>query len=214
MTSFGERVRGQLRQELLAAAAAIVVEGGWARLRMQAIADEVGVSRRTVYNEFGSKPKLAEALILQVTERFLDEVEQVFLAASDPATGWRDAVSSTLRAAETDPLLVTVLTGAESADFLPLLTSDSAAVVDHASARMAGTVLRRWPEIPPGPARLACESTVRLALSHIVRPGGSVGDAAHDIAELVVGYLAGVADPAAESGDDVRARVPQQSGHS
>lgn len=193
MTSFGERVRGQLRAELLAAAAAIVVEGGWQRLRMQVIADEVGVSRRTVYNEFGTKARLAEALILQVTERFLDDVERVLLTAPDLRSGWHDAVLSALGAAQADRLLVTVLTGVERADFLPLLTSEGTAVIEHASVRMADTTLRRWPELPTGPTRLAAEATVRLALSHIVRPGPGVPDAARDIAELAVGYLSGVA---------------------
>lgn len=187
--TFTERVRAQLREELLDAAAAAVFEGGWQRLRMQAIADEVGVSRRTVYNEFGNKTSLAEALILRVTEHFLDDVQAVLISASELATGWEQAVLSALRAARSDPLLSAVLTGSDSTEFLPLLTSEGTAVIDYATDRMVAAARQRWEHLPERPTRLAAEATVRLALSHIVRPGSSPEAVANQIAELATGYL-------------------------
>ena len=38
---------------------------GWASVTMGRLADAVGVSRQTVYNEIGTKPGLAEAMILR-----------------------------------------------------------------------------------------------------------------------------------------------------
>ncbi|GAA5174401.1 TetR family transcriptional regulator [Pseudonocardia eucalypti] len=188
--TFTERVRAQLREELLDAAQAAVFAGGWQRLRMQAIADQVGVSRRTVYNEFGNKARLAEALILRVTERFLDEVQAVLTSAPDLPAGWEQAVLAALRAAESDPLLGTVLAGTEAVEFLPLLTSEGTAVIDYATERMTLAARQRWPELSERSTRLAAEATVRLTLSHIVRPGPSLESAARDIAELTTGYLA------------------------
>jgi AcrR family transcriptional regulator len=52
--TIAERVRSQLRDEVLDAAAATVLAGGWSALRMQIIVDQVGVSRRTLYYEFGN----------------------------------------------------------------------------------------------------------------------------------------------------------------
>jgi AcrR family transcriptional regulator len=187
--AFSERVRAQLREELVDAAAAIVAEGGWQGLRMQAIADQVGVSRRTVYNEFGNKTLLAEALILRVTTRFLDEVEAVLASATELSTGWEQAVLSALRAARSDPTMSAVLTGSDSSEFLPLLTSEGTAVIDYATDRMATAARERWTHLPPRSTHLAAEATVRLALSHIVRPGPSPETAAHDIAEIATGYL-------------------------
>jgi AcrR family transcriptional regulator len=187
--TFTERVRAQLREELLDAAASAVFDGGWQRLRMQAIADQVGVSRRTVYNEFGNKTLLAEALILRVTERFLDEVQAVLTSAEDLTSGWERAVLSALRLARSDPLLTTVLAGTDSMEFLPLLTSEGTAVIDYATGRMSSAARQRWPELPEHATRLAAEATVRLTLSHIVRPGPTLEAAARDIAELTTGYL-------------------------
>jgi AcrR family transcriptional regulator len=187
--TFTERVRVQLRDELLDAAAAEVSEGGWRGLRMQAIAEQVGVSRRTVYNEFGSKASLAEALILRVTARFLNDVRSVLTAATELRAGWEQATLSALRAAASDPLLTSALTGDASVDFLPLLTSEGTAVIDYATERMTAATLERWPELPPRQTRLAAKATVRLALSHIVRPGDSIEQAAAEVAELATGYL-------------------------
>jgi AcrR family transcriptional regulator len=187
--TFTERVRARLREELLDATASVVFEGGWPRLRMQAIADQVGVSRRTIYNEFGNKTGLAEALILRVTERFLDEVQAVLIGAADLSSGWEQAVLTALCSAKSEPLLAIVLTGTDSAEFLPLLTSEGTAVIDYATERMTVAARQRWPELRDRSTRLAAEATVRLALSHIVRPGPSPEAAAHDIAELATGYL-------------------------
>ena len=47
---------------------------GWSSLTMSKLADRVGVSRQTVYNEVGGKEGLAEAMILGELERFLGVV--------------------------------------------------------------------------------------------------------------------------------------------
>jgi AcrR family transcriptional regulator len=187
--TFTERVRSQLRDEVLDAASGAVSTGGWQALRMQAVADQVGISRRTLYYEFGNKARLAEALVLRITQRFLAGVETELTGAGDLAAGWEAAVLSALRAAETDPVLSTVLTGAAREDFLPLLTSEGTQVIDYATARMSGAALNHWPELNSRATTLAAEATVRLALSHIVRPSGNTAQAAHDIAELATCYL-------------------------
>jgi AcrR family transcriptional regulator len=191
MTStFSERTRRRLRDEVLDAASKIVSADGWQALRMQAIADQVGVSRGTLYNEFGGKPGLAEALIRRITERFLDGVQTALREAADLRAGWEGAVLHALRAAEEDPVLSTVLTGSASHEFLPLLTSEGTQIIDYATERMSKAALSRWPRLPPRDTALAAEASVRLALSHIVRPSGDTARAASDIAELAARYLA------------------------
>jgi hypothetical protein len=54
---------------------------------------------------------------------------------------------------------------------------------------MTGAALSRWPNLSARETTLAAEATVRLALSHIVRPSGNTDQAAHSIAELTTGYL-------------------------
>ena len=45
---------------------------------MARLADEVGVSRQTVYNEIGTKSDLAEAVVLRELDRFLAGVVRSF----------------------------------------------------------------------------------------------------------------------------------------
>jgi AcrR family transcriptional regulator len=153
------------------------------------IADQVGVSRRTLYNEFGTKALLAEALVLRVTRRILDDVESHLLSADDLVSGWEASVLSALRTAQSDPVLATVLTGSASGEFLPLLTTHGTPVIEYATDHMSDAALRRWPELPARRVKLAVEASVRLAISHIVRPGTTMEGSARDVAELAAGYL-------------------------
>ena len=66
------------RDRLVTAAARFTAEHGWAELTMAKLADLVGVSRQTVYNEIGGKPQLAEAMVLRELELFLQVVDSAF----------------------------------------------------------------------------------------------------------------------------------------
>jgi len=61
------------RTEILNAAARVFIEVGYDRASMDAIADEAGASKRTVYNHFPSK----EELFGQVIQRFMSDAQQL-----------------------------------------------------------------------------------------------------------------------------------------
>ncbi len=52
-----------LRDQIVAAARRRTLAHGWNGITMARLADDVGVSRQTIYNEMGSKTHLAEALV-------------------------------------------------------------------------------------------------------------------------------------------------------
>src|SRR6478752_8978042 len=66
------------RDRIVEAAVATTTESGWSAVTMAAIAERVGVSRQTVYNEVGTKQGLAEAMILHELDRFLGVVTVAF----------------------------------------------------------------------------------------------------------------------------------------
>src|SRR5690606_31829948 len=68
---------GGVRERLLDAAYGAVVAGGWSRMRMADIARSAAVSRQTLYNEFGTKEGLLQAVVLREADRFLDGVEHI-----------------------------------------------------------------------------------------------------------------------------------------
>ena len=67
-----------MHERVVAAAAALTLEVGWASVTMGKLADRVGVSRQTVYNEVGSKPQLAEEMVLAELAKFLAVVDAAF----------------------------------------------------------------------------------------------------------------------------------------
>src|SRR5215471_17734503 len=109
MDSFADRTRRRLRDELLDAAQEAIVSGGYDGLRMAEVARRTGVSRQTVYNEFGDKWGVLEAVAARETERFLVDVNAALAEQSDPIDGLRAAVERGLTLAGENPLVKAAL---------------------------------------------------------------------------------------------------------
>lgn len=199
---FRETVRTMLRDRLLDAAADAFREEGWRRLTMAKIADRAGVSRQTVYNEFGTKQQMAEQLIMRELETFLAIVSDRFAAEDEFVPAVRSAVEGALVTAQRNPLLRSVLESEQNGDgdLLPIIVQ-SQWLVDRASAFLVELVAGRFPELPMPADRLevALESVVRLVLSHITRPSRSPEETADDMAFIVAAVLAGAPEVTSEA---------------
>jgi AcrR family transcriptional regulator len=172
---FAKTVRSLLREELLTAAAELTCADGWANVTMGKVAARVGVSRQTVYKEIGSKPELAEALILAQTDLFAAGVAGMLAVhPEDAVDAVVAAVEHTLTAAQDEPLLKAVLAGAygETGELLPLLTTKSDAVLARSVEAITPLLADGYPEVKLGePEWAICvETFVRLMLSHLVQP--------------------------------------------
>lgn len=64
-----ERSAGDTRSRILAAARDLAVEKGFDEFTVEKVAEQAGVSRMTVYYQFGSKQELLEALFDQLAEK-------------------------------------------------------------------------------------------------------------------------------------------------
>ncbi|WP_344311127.1 TetR/AcrR family transcriptional regulator [Fodinicola feengrottensis] len=163
-----------LRDRLLAAAAELTCDRGWDGVTMGQVAARAGVSRQSVYNELGGKPALAEALIIQQTDRFLVGVaEQLSAHRDDVLLAFTAAAEFTLRAAADDPLLKAILASAhgEANDLLPMLTTRPqpvlARAVDAILTQLRAEFVVRMPD---DQLEIAVDALVRLTLSHLVQP--------------------------------------------
>lgn len=183
------------RDRLLAAAAELTATGGWAGVTMGKLAAHVGVSRQTVYNELGSKAELAEALVLRETDRFVEHVTEIVAAHPGRAVdGVTAAFRETLETARDNPLVAIALGGRQGGrdDFLPLLTSRPEAVLGRAVDTIAELFSSRYPEAPLTASEwtVVVEAFVRLLLSHLVQPSGSVEHASGQT-RWVIGRMLG-----------------------
>jgi len=170
-----------MHDRVVTAAAELTAEVGWSGVTMAKLAGRVGVSRQTVYNEVGSKPQLAEEMVLAELTTFLARVDAAFDEHPEVlADAIRAAVLGVLELARTNGLLQAIVSasyGAET-ELLPLLTTRNEALV-----LLAGEALRR--RMAPYPVDVdarqldaAIDMVVRLVLSHVVHPVGTPQDSA------------------------------------
>lgn len=189
MPTFAQRARSLVRDEALEQAAELLVAGGWRGLRLQDVADGIGVSRQTLYNEFSSKQGLAAALVLRRTEEFLAGLDAALDGEDDLYRAWVEAVRTTLGTVARDPLLRVLLTGQGAEDLLPLLTSEAEPLITAARDRGAAFLRRRRPDLDAATATAAAEIAARLTISHVVLPLHAPDVVADQIATAVVRFL-------------------------
>ncbi|MCX4813735.1 TetR/AcrR family transcriptional regulator [Streptomyces sp. NBC_01239] len=183
------------RESLLDAAYTALARRSWSTVRMVDVAAAAGVSRQTLYNEFGSKEGLARALVRREADGYLVGVERALGSHSDARERLTATAEWTASAARENALIRAMLTGCWS-ERLPSPTlsavpsssavpaqrradgplpspGDFVAVVrDRAVAALAGPGVAK-----PDTADLArsCELVVRLALSCVAAPPGEGG---------------------------------------
>ena len=163
--------RRQVRERALDQARSLAVAHGWERVRMGEVALAVGVSRPTLYKEFGDKQGLGEALVRTETERFLVGVRATLDASADVGPGIEAAVAYALTEAARSPLLHAVLTSTrgDDAGLLALLTTRSAPLLEAASGVVVAWLRLRLPGHDPGDVEEAADVLVRLVVSHLVQ---------------------------------------------
>ncbi|MFD7130083.1 TetR/AcrR family transcriptional regulator [Streptomyces sp. NPDC059894] len=192
------------RESLLDAAFTAVTRRPWAAVRMVDVAAAAGVSRQTLYNEFGSKDGLARALVRREADGYLAGVERALAGHGDTRDRLTAAAEWTASAARGNALVRAMLTGCWSERLpsptlsaVPSSTSVPAqrradgplpspgdlvtTVRDRAVAALAG-----GPGTTPDTTEVArsCELALRLALSCVAAPPGEGG-----VADLVRGAL-------------------------
>ncbi|MEU8587771.1 helix-turn-helix domain-containing protein [Streptomyces sp. NPDC048664] len=178
------------RESLLDAAYMALSRRPWSAVRMVDVATAAGVSRQTLYNEFGSKDGLARALVRREADAFLAGVDRVLAVHAEPRERLTAAAEWTMRTARGNALVRAMLTGSWSERLpapplravpsssavpaqrradgpLPSPTDFVALVRDRAVAALSGPGVSRGsvPELVR-----ACELVVRLALSCVAAP--------------------------------------------
>jgi AcrR family transcriptional regulator len=185
-TPYPQAARKLLRETLFAAARDEVQQRPWSDITMAEIAAAAGVSRQTLYKEFGSRNEFAQALVIHEGERFLDAVDTAVREhLDDPRAAIDAALETFLRTAGEDPLVRILLSDDGTGGLLPFVTTQGAPVVQWATARLTATIEAGWPQAPPPKARLLAESLVRLAISHVTAPADSPEQTAARTGELL-----------------------------
>lgn len=180
--------RARLRELAIDAARDVVLDGGWAAVRMGAVAATIGISRQSLHAEFGTKDELGNALVMREVSMFFEAVQGLLGEhPGDLAGGVVAAAEYMLTAARSNPLLQTILTRTPAdgdVSLLQLLTTRGEALIENAMRIFGTWVDEQWPEAHPGDVRVVVESVVRLVLSHALTFSKEPSDAAQDIAQV------------------------------
>jgi AcrR family transcriptional regulator len=187
-TAYPVAAKQLLRDTLLDAADALLDDRPWAKISMGEVARRAGVSRQTLYNEFGGRREFAEAFVLREAERLMAGPElQIAHHADDARAAIAGAMRTFLEAAARNRLLQSMVS--EPDDGLLALVTTRDAVLTTAVERLAALIERTWPGVDRAAARRLTEIVVRLGISHATLPTATPEQTARDLAAVLGPHL-------------------------
>ena len=185
-----EASRLLLRGAVLDSMRELLTERDWSEVSLTVLAKHAGVSRQTLYNEFGSRQGLAQAYALRLADGFVDAVDDAVAANEGRSV---DALMSGFgeffASSAMDPLVRSLLTGEAKPDLLRLITTDSAVIIDRASIRLSESFQRGWIQASAADAGILARAIARLGLSYISMPPESGASVAEDLGALLGPFI-------------------------
>jgi AcrR family transcriptional regulator len=183
---YAEASRNLLRDSVLEAMRDLLLTRDWSAVTLSDVARAAGISRQTIYNEFGSRQGLAQGYALRLADRLVDLVAG---ALDDNVGDIHEALLQGFRAffaeSAADPLVISLLTGVAKPDLLQLITTDSGPIITRASGRLATALTHSWAAIGADDAGVLARAIVRLCLSYVSMPPEANHDVAADLARLI-----------------------------
>jgi AcrR family transcriptional regulator len=198
---YAEASRVLLRDSVLDAMRDLLLTRDWSAITLSDVARAAGISRQTIYNEFGSRQGLAQGYALRLADHLVDAVH----AAIDANVGniyeaFLQGFRSFFAESAADPLVISLLTGVAKPDLLQIITTDSAPIITRESARLTSALIHSWVATSDEDAGVLARAIVRLALSYVSMPPEANHDVAADLARLMTPFAErhGVAATVAE----------------
>lgn len=188
-------VRTLLRDRVLDAATELAATKGWKDVRMADIASSAGVSRRSVFNEFGSKAALLDTIARRNTERLLQgALLRLEAHPDDMAASFAEAIEFVLITTSEDPLHQKALAGEPGApdEMLTILTTRSGPFIKVTTDFMTTYARQHWPQVTTDDEQLraAFDTLLRVIASHIVQPADSpIPETARSLGRLAARIL-------------------------
>ncbi|WP_427383809.1 TetR family transcriptional regulator [Janibacter sp. G56] len=171
--SFRSKMHEMMRASILEAARKRAAKVDWSAIRISDIADDVGVSRQTVYNEFGAKDDLARALFEAEIGTFVAGIVDITGRAPNITTALSDTLNWLFDAAGNHPIIQRMLSDAragEGGSLLPILTVRPEVVLLPARQMLLKAFTDRWPARDIDRTEQMIDFVVRLSLSEILMP--------------------------------------------
>ena len=188
--SYRLAARDLLRNTLLDAALELLRDRPWSDITMADVAASAGISRQTLYSEFGSRAQFAQAAVAREGERFLAAAQETIEAhRDDPVEALSRAFAEFLAAAAANPLVQAIVAPDGDGALLPLVTTRGGPLVEGVGAHLTGMLVATWPQFGRRDARALADCLVRLAISHAALPLQAPRRTAALVTRLLAPYL-------------------------
>jgi AcrR family transcriptional regulator len=186
---YAEASRVLLRDSILDGMREQLLTRDWSAITLSHVAKAAGISRQTIYNEFGSRQGLAQAYALRLADRLVDQIDDAIEGNEGDVhaafvQGFRDFFAESAA----DPLVISLLTGEFKPDLLQLITTDSGPIISQCSERLTSTFMHSWVNCGDEDAGILARAIVRLAMSYISMPPEADHDVAADLARLMTPF--------------------------
>lgn len=186
---YAEASRVLLRDSILDGMRELLQTRDWSQITLADVAKAAGISRQTIYNEFGSRQGLAQGYALRLADRLVDEVDEAIANnVGDIHAAFLAGFRKFFTESAADPLVISLLTGSAKPDLLQLITTDSAPIITRASQRLTESFQSSWVRASEEDAGVLARAIVRLAMSYVSMPPEVDHDVAHDLARLMTPF--------------------------
>ncbi len=183
---YAEASRALLRDSILDGMRELLLTRDWSSITLSAVAQAAGISRQTIYNEFGSRQGLAQGYALRLADRLVDAVDDAIQGnVGDIYAAFSEGFRAFFIESAADPLVISLLTGASKPDLLQLITTDSAPIITRSSQRLTSTFMHSWVRASEEDAGVLARAIVRLCMSYVSMPPEADHDVARDLARLM-----------------------------
>ncbi len=183
---FAEASRALLRDSVLDAMRELLLSRDWSAITLADVAGAAGISRQTIYNEFGSRQGLAQGYAMRLADRLASLVDSaIYSNVGDVYAAFLEGFRAFFAESAADPLVISLLTGVAKPDLLQLITTDSGPIMTHCSQRLTASFKDSWVKASEADAGILARAIVRLAMSYVSMPPEADHDVAADLARLM-----------------------------
>jgi AcrR family transcriptional regulator len=185
--TYAQASRSLLRNSLLDGLRGLLLERDWSAVRMSDVAAAAGVSRQTVYNEFGTRYGLAQAY----AQRLAAQLAAIVGAALDTHPGdipgaLYEGFALFFTDIALDPMIASLLAGDANPDLLRLITTDAGPLITTASEILHQALAEStWLNMSYDDAERIARTLTRMALSYVAMPPEGDRDVAADLAAII-----------------------------
>lgn len=181
----------------------------WSAITLADVARTAGVSRQTIYNEFGSRHGLAQGYAMRLADRLVDAVSDAIDGhVGDIYAAFLDGFRAFFAESAADPLVVSLVSGNAKADLLQIITTGSGPIITHCSERLTAVFTDSWVQPGEAAAGVLARAIVRLAMSYVSMPPEADHDVAADLARLMTPFAERYRQRKARCGEYGPQRLP------